>query len=245
MEYIEKAGETKKFLVISDLHLGSETDLINKGITIDSNWIARDILKEIDELEALYSFNGIIILGDLKNSITHITKNEWETIPTFLKQLSLDKEIFLIPGNHDGNIDLLVPESVTVSNSSGLIFDDILLIHGHTIPEKTKSNINKIIMGHIHPIFNNSNSVVHGKRLWIYLKIKKESIFGLKTKGTIEIIIVPTFNKYFYSLRYHKESRSISPLIRQLLKKDAILSGLLFTLEGSLIGEIHDIKNLF
>ena len=126
-----------------------------------------------------------------------------------------------------------------------MIFDDILLIHGHTIPEKTKSNINKIIMGHIHPIFNNSNSVVHGKRLWIYLKIKKESIFGLKTKGTIEIIIVPTFNKYFYSLRYHKESRSISPLIRQLLKKDAILSGLLFTLEGSLIGEIQEIKNLF
>jgi len=245
LEYIEKAGETKKFLVISDLHLGSETDLLNKGINIDSNWIARDILKEIDALKALHSFNGIIILGDLKNSITHITKNEWETIPTFLKQLSLDKEIFLIPGNHDGNIDLLVPESVTVSNSSGLIFDDILLIHGHTIPEKTKSNINKIIMGHIHPIFNNSNSVVHGKRLWIYLKIKKESIFGLKTKGTIEIIIVPTFNKYFYSLRYHKESRSISPLIRQLIKKDAILSGLLFTLEGSLIGEIHEIKNLF
>jgi len=245
LEYIEKAGETKKFLVISDLHLGSETDLIKKGITIDSNWIARDILKEIYELEALHSFNGIIILGDLKNSITHITKNEWETIPTFLKQLSLDKEIFLIPGNHDGNIDLLVPESVSVSNSSGMIFGDILLIHGHTLPEQTKSNINKIIMGHIHPIFNNSNSVVHGKRLWIYLKIKKESIFGLKTKGTIEIIIVPTFNKYFYSLRYHKESRSISPLIRQLIKKDAILSGLLFTLEGSLIGEIHEIKNLF
>ena len=90
LEYIEKAGERKKFLVISDLHLGSETDIINKGITIDSNWIARDILKEIDELETLHSFNGIIILGDLKNSITHITKNEWETIPTFLKELSLD-----------------------------------------------------------------------------------------------------------------------------------------------------------
>ena len=63
--------------------------------------------------------------------------------------------LFLIPGNHDGNIDLLVPESVSVSNSSGMIFGDILLIHGHTLPEQTKSNINKIIMGHIHPIFNN------------------------------------------------------------------------------------------
>jgi uncharacterized protein len=245
LEYVDKEGEKKKFLVISDLHLGSETDLIKKGINIDSHGVSRDLLKEIDELKALHSFNGIIILGDLKSSIVRITKNEWETIPIFLKELSLDMDIFLIPGNHDVNINLLAPDSVIVCNSPGLVIDDILLIHGHTLPEKTQFNINKIIMGHIHPIFMNSNSVVHGKRLWIYLKVKKESIFGLKTKGIIEIIIIPTFNKYFYSLRYHKESRSISPLIRQLIKNDAILSGLLFTLEGSLIGETQEIKNLF
>lgn len=245
LEYVDKEGEKKKFLVISDLHLGSETDLIKKGINIDSRGVSRDLLKEIDELKTLHSFNGIIILGDLKSSIVHITKNEWETIPIFLKELSLDMDIFLIPGNHDVNINLLAPDSVIVCNSPGLVIDDILLIHGHTMPEKTQFNINKIIMGHIHPIFINSNSVVHGKRLWIYLKVKKESIFGLKTKGIIEIIIIPTFNKYFYSLRYHKESRSISPLIRQLIKNDAILSGLLFTLEGSLIGETREIKNLF
>ena len=245
LEYVDKEGEKKKFLVISDLHLGSEIDLIKKGINIDSRGVSRDLLKEIDELKALHSFNGIIILGDLKSSIVHITKNEWETIPIFLKELSLDMDIFLIPGNHDVNINLLAPDSVIVCNSPGLVIDDILLIHGHTMPEKTQFKINKIIMGHIHPIFINSNSVVHGKRLWIYLKVKKESIFGLKTKGIIEIIIIPTFNKYFYSLRYHKESRSISPLIRQLIKNDAILSGLLFTLEGSLIGETREIKNLF
>ena len=245
LEYVDKEGEKKKFLVISDLHLGSETDLIKKGINIDSQGVTRDILKEIDALKALHSFNAIIILGDLKSSITHITKNEWETIPIFLKELSLNMDIFLIPGNHDANINLLVPDSVIVCNPSGLIIDDILLIHGHTIPKKTQLNINKIVMGHIHPIFINPNSVLHGKRLWIYLKVKKESIFGLKTKGIIEIIIIPTFNKYFYSLRYHKESRSISPLIRQLIKNDAILSGFLFTLEGSLIGETQEIKNLF
>lgn len=245
LEYVDKEGEKKKFLVISDLHLGSETELINKGINIDSRGVSKDLLREIEELKELHSFNGVIILGDLKSSILHITKNEWETIPVFLKELSLDMDIFLIPGNHDVNINLLVPESVMICKSSGLVIDDILLIHGHTIPEKTQFYINKIIMGHIHPIFINSNSVVHGKRLWIYLKVKKESIFGLKARGIIEIIIIPTFNKYFYSLRYHKESKSISPLIRQLIKNDAIISGLLFTLEGSLIGEIQEIKNLF
>jgi metallophosphoesterase superfamily enzyme len=245
LDYVDKEGERKKFLVISDLHLGAETEIIKKGINIDSRGVYRDLLREIEELKALYSFNGIIILGDLKSSIVHITKNEWKTIPMFLKELSLDMDIFLIPGNHDVNINLLVPEPVIVCKSSGLVIDDILLIHGHTIPEKTQFNINKIIMGHIHPIFINSNSVVHGKRLWIYLKVKKESIFGLKTTGITEIIIIPTFNRYFYSLRYHKETKSISPLIRQLIKKDAILSGLLFTLEGSLIGETQEIKNLF
>lgn len=259
LEYVNKDNELKKFLVISDLHIGSETELIKKGINIDTSQISKDILKEIKDLKNRYSFNSIIILGDLKSSITHITKNEWDTIPFFLKQLSIDMdEVFLIPGNHDANINLLVPDSIIVCNTtSGLVIEDTLLIHGHTIPKKTKFNIKKIIMGHVHPVFINPNSVVHGKRLWIYLKVKKEAIFGLQTTtGTnsssdiIELIIVPTFNKYFYSLRSlsYRESKStisISPLIKQLIKNDGILSGLLFTLEGSLIGDIQEIENLF
>jgi putative SbcD/Mre11-related phosphoesterase len=251
LEYVNEYSDLKKFLVISDLHIGSEIDLIKKGININSLQISQDILKEIKDLQNIHLFNGIIILGDLKSSITHISKNEWDTIPSFLKQLSIDmEEVFLIPGNHDANINLLVPEPVIVCNTSGLVVDDTLLIHGHTIPEKTKFNIKKIIMGHVHPIFINPNSVIHGKRLWIYLKVKKEAIFGLQTKGIIEIIIVPTFNKYFYSLRspykeFKSSSASISPLIKLLIKNDAILSGLLFTLEGSLIGDIKEIETLF
>ncbi|HJU58346.1 MAG TPA: metallophosphoesterase [Nitrososphaeraceae archaeon] len=260
LEYINKDSDLKKFLVISDLHIGSETELIKKGINIDTSQISKEILKEIKDLKNTYSFSSIIILGDLKSSITHITRNEWDTIPFFLKQLSIDMdEVFLIPGNHDANINLLVPDPIIVCNtSSGLVIEDTLLIHGHTIPKKTKFNIKKIIMGHVHPVFINPNSVVHGKRLWIYLKVKKEAIFGLQTtNGTsrsssdiIELIIVPTFNKYFYSLRSlsyreYKSTISISPLIKQLIKNDGILSGLLFTLEGSLIGDIKEIENLF
>ncbi len=251
LEYVNEYSELKKFLVISDLHIGSEINLIKKGININSSQISQDILKEIKNLKNTYSFKGVIILGDLKSTITHISKNEWDTIPSFLKQLSIDmEEVFLIPGNHDANINLLVPESIIVCNTSGLIIEDTLLIHGHTIPKQSKFNIKKIIMGHVHPIFINPNSVIHGKRLWIYLKVKKESIFGLQTKGIIEVIVVPTFNKYFYSLRspykeFKSSSASISPLIKQLIKNDAILSGLLFTLEGSLVGDIKEIETLF
>ena len=122
LEYVNKDNELKKFLVISDLHIGSETNLIKKGVNINSSQITEDILKEIKDLRNTYFFNGIIILGDLKSTITHISKNEWDTIPLFLKQLSNDmEEVFLIPGNHDANINLLVPESVIVCNTSGVI----------------------------------------------------------------------------------------------------------------------------
>jgi len=250
LEYLNQEKEAKKLLVISDLHLGSETDLIKKGITINSLQISVDVLKEIKDLNDMHSFTGVIILGDLKNSITNITKLEWDIIPSFLDQLSVEMdEVFLIPGNHDANINLLTPESVIVCNPGGLIIEDTLLIHGHAIPAKNKSNIKKIIMGHIHPFFFDPDSVIHGKRLWIYLKVKKEYVFGLNTDGILEIIIVPTFNKYFYSLssqsKEMKSIRSISPLIRHLINNDAILSGLMFTLEGSLIGGIQEIKKLF
>jgi putative SbcD/Mre11-related phosphoesterase len=250
LEYLNDEREVKKLLVISDLHIGSETDLLKKGISINSLQISLDVLKEIKDLQSAYSFNGIIILGDLKNSITHISKLEWNLIPSFLNQLSINMdEIFLVPGNHDANINLLIPESVILCNTSGLVIEDTLLIHGHTIPAKNKFNIKKIIMGHIHPVFFDPLSVLHGKRIWIYLKVKKEYVFGQNTDGILEIIIVPTFNKYFYSLssssKEMKSPRSISPLIKHLVKNDAILSGLMFTLEGSLIGEVQEIKKLF
>jgi putative SbcD/Mre11-related phosphoesterase len=248
LEYIDKRENKKKiFIVVSDLHLGFESSLIQKGINIDSNQIVNDILDEINEIRKLRTIDGIIILGDLKSSITHITKIEWDIVPYFLDKLSKDLDVFLIPGNHDGNIDLLVPESVVTCNTTGLIIDDTLLIHGHTLPNKIKSNINKIIMGHLHPIFIDPKSTVHGKRVWIYLKVKKEILYGLKKKGILEIIIIPTFNKYFYSTlvsthKFKNSRSSPSPIINLFLEQNAILSGMLFTLEGSVIGDVKTEK---
>ena len=233
-------NSTRNYLILSDLHIGFESDIIKKGVNLNSNIIINDILNEIHSIKNSQQFDGLIILGDLKSSITRITKIEWDVIPNFLLELSKDLDVFFVPGNHDGNIDILMPKSVITCNSGGLLIGDTLLIHGHTIPDNTKVNITKIIMGHLHPIFSDPESTLNGKRIWIYLKVRKESIFGNKNKGIIEVIVVPTFNKYYYTSiqktgKFHKH---LSPFMRLLAKKDAILSGFLFTLEGSLIGDI-------
>lgn len=61
--------------------------------------------------------------------------------------------MILIPGNHDANIQRLVPDNITMVSSTGMVEENILLTHGHTMPSKNFSHVDKIIMGHIHPVF--------------------------------------------------------------------------------------------
>lgn len=246
LEKEERIKNKKKlYLILSDLHLGFEYELIKKGININSNTILNNILIDINEITKSHKIDGIVILGDIKSSISEISQIEWNIIPTFFERLSRNIDIILVPGNHDANLTRFIPDHVITCNASGLVIDDTLLLHGHSLPNKVKSNINKIIMGHVHPVFFDPKSTVHGKRLWVYLKVKKESLFGLK-KGVMEIIIVPTFNKYFYSSTssYRSFATSISPIINIINKQNAILSSMVLTLEGSNIGNFGKLKNL-
>ena len=74
-------------------------------------------------------------------------------LTTFFEKLSENTDVILIPGNHDANLSKLIPDSVITCNVGGLVIDDTLLLHGHSLPNKVNTNINKIIMGHIHPVF--------------------------------------------------------------------------------------------
>jgi len=66
----------------------------------------------------------------------------------------------------------------------------------HKISENF-SHVDKIIMGHVHPVFFQEDSVINGQRVWVSIKTKKEKIFPNKS-GELEITIIPSFNKYCY-----------------------------------------------
>ena len=88
-----------------------------------------------------------------------------------MKRLKKYVNLILVPGNHDANIQQLIPNDVTITNSIGLVIgNDILLTHGHTMPTENFSSVKKIVMGHIHPVFFDKNSLLNGKRVWISLK---------------------------------------------------------------------------
>ena len=230
-------GKEHRYIAISDLHIGFESALCMKGVRMDSSLLLREMLREISDLIKFQQVDGVVLLGDLKNTIGCISKQEWNWIPQFFKLLSDNVDVYLVPGNHDGNIRFLTPHSINMVSTRGMVLDeDTLLIHGHTMPSHISSSIKRIVMGHIHPIFQKSTSVISGQRVWIYLKVKRENIF-LGVEGILDIIVIPAFNKYLSAAPERRSRKPISPLIEKALKDNAVQQAMIVTLDGSIVGD--------
>ena len=221
----------EKNLIITDLHLGFEDNLSQNNIFLGKNSTVNESIKEVEKILVKTKPDTLTLLGDIKSGIKSITKSEWNDVPVFLEKIKKQINLTIIPGNHDANIEKLVPEGVSVSTAKGLIVEDILLTHGHTMPSENFSAINKIIMGHVHPIFFQEKSIINGKRVWVTIKCNKQKIFPSKT-GELEIIIMPTFNKYFYTTQKKFYKKSISPI----LEKIEVLEAKILTLDGTILG---------
>ena len=221
----------KKNLVISDLHIGFEHKFSSNKIPNSRNSSVNDIINNVKKIIKKENPDTLILLGDVKSSIQNITKSEWNDVPYFFEELK-SIEIILIPGNHDANITRLIPDNVTLISSKGMIIDDVLLTHGHTMPSKNYSNVNNIIMGHIHPVYFDENSLLNGERIWISIKTDKSIIFP-SAKGKINITIIPSFNPYFYATEKRYYKKSISPIVEKI-KGSAIAK--IATLDGTIIG---------
>jgi len=223
----------KRSLVVSDLHIGFESNLLTNKIFIGKNTTTLETINAIENIIDLEKADSLILLGDVKSSIKSISKSEWEDVPKFFKKIMQKVDITLIPGNHDANIQELVPEGVSLISSAGVVVENILLTHGHTMPTENFSHVDKIIMGHVHPVFFQEDSVLNGQRVWISIKTEKQNIFP-SDSGKLEIIVVPSFNKYFYATHKKQYKKSISPILERI---KTFTSARIVTLDGSIIGD--------
>jgi len=229
----------KKNLIVTDIHIGFENSMISNGIFIGKNSTINETIQELSEIIDVEKPNSVILLGDIKSSIKNISKSEWDEVPLFFEKIKQKCDVILIPGNHDANIQKLVPDDITMISSTGMVDENVLFTHGHTMPSENFSHVEKIIMGHIHPVFFQEDSVMNGQRVWVSLKTEKKKIFP-STSGELEIIIVPSFNRYFYATHRRTYKKSISPIIERL----EILSAKIVSLDGIILGNESIIKQV-
>lgn len=155
-------GDGLSALIISDLHLGIEEEISEeKGIHFPLQDVS--ILERIKSLVRKYELYSLYIVGDVKHTILTDIPYNWDIIPEFLQNLTEIVETVIIPGNHDGHLEALLPRSVELADVHGIVIgkDDerIGLLHGHAWPAPELLKAIRFIAGHIHPAVSRFRTV--------------------------------------------------------------------------------------
>jgi putative SbcD/Mre11-related phosphoesterase len=244
--------EIMTHLVVSDLHIGFEEKFRSVGVRINPS--IEKLSNRLSQLILTNRVNSLVINGDLKSSTDRISREEWENVPRFFDKLPPEVHVTLVKGNHDGGIEHLLPKSVKVVDSGGVMIEDILIMHGHTRPQQRFRNSTKLMMGHIHPIYQRKGSPISGQPVWVFALTSKESVFGENMKAEerenrvddFELIVMPSFNEDLtvagFANETAREERRTAPLIKNLQN---VKQGIVVTLDGDLIGDASLIRSMF
>lgn len=169
----------KKYLVISDLHIGYEIELLKKGINIPS--YVPKLIEKIERIRRKYNVKNLIICGDVKHNIPKITVFEIKGLKYFLEYISNNFEkIFIAKGNHDGKIEEIVDKD-NIKIVKGLKIGNYVFTHGHRRIKKYEF----IIIGHNHPIFPIRTTI--GETFY-------EKVFVIGETENGKVMILPAFS---------------------------------------------------
>ena len=268
---LQKGSE--RVLVVADLHLGWEVLLIQKGVHIPSQTprILDKLLRVIKKCKP----TRLIFLGDVKDAIAKVEMEEWRDIPDFFEAIGKKvPDIQVLLGNHDGTLKPLLPETVKILPSTGVIFGNVGLFHGHAWPSPSLLGCRSLITGHIHPMvaFRDPMGFRMTRQVWIKAPCDGERLaksllehLGVKVAadastllreqfnvklGVSQFFIMPAFNEFLggrpiNSRRRGKDIKSRA-LIGPVLRSGGvdIDNAEAYLLDGTFLGTISQLRNL-
>jgi putative SbcD/Mre11-related phosphoesterase len=267
-----KTSKTKT-LLIADPHLGWEMQLQEKGIHIPSQ--TPKILNKLTTIIREYKPDRLVILGDVKYTVVSHEFGEWQDIPDFFTKISgcIDN-IAVVRGNHDANLEPLLPENVEFLPATGAVIGDVGVFHGHKWPSPALLGCRTLVMGHLHPVvvFHDPTGFKIMKQVWMKAKCDPEGLAkillqksGVKSAGSVaetlkknynikakatEIYIMPSFNDFLggrpiNETRPRKEIGS-EALIGPVLRSEAVDvdEAELYLLDGTFLGTLNQLRRL-
>lgn len=212
--------DTRRMMVIADIHMGIESDLREHGIHLQSR--GKERVERVINLVKETSPDVLLLLGDIKHRILGVSWQEFLEIPRLFSDLRKITSILVTPGNHDPGIEeFLHPEELLPKEGS--LIDDIGVLHGHTKPDPSLAG-HLIIAGHHHPVVSLYNEVGIALRSPCYILAElKDTVFEseIAEKNATRVLLVPAFNELSgYEIRKTFKS-PFSPLSRAIVTQTA------------------------
>ena len=142
---------SERVVVIGDLHIGWEVTLAQQGVHIPSQ--TDKMLSRLRTIIEKERPSKLLMLGDVKHSVTAAELEEWRDVPEFFEALlKLVPSIQVVLGNHDGNLEPLTPSQVELIPATGIaLWKKFGLFHGHAWPSPDILECETLILGHLHP----------------------------------------------------------------------------------------------
>jgi putative SbcD/Mre11-related phosphoesterase len=267
-----KNGKTKT-LLITDLHIGWEMALQEKGIHVPSQ--TPKILNKLTAIITKYKPEQLVIIGDVKYTVMSSELGEWHDIPDFFAQLqNYIGAIAIVRGNHDANLEPLLPENVELLPAAGEVIRDVGVFHGHKWPSPVLLQCKTLVMGHLHPVvvFRDPAGFKITRQVWMKANCDSEALakillqkHSVKIERTVaetlkkhynirlrtkEIFIMPSFNDFLGGrpINETKPTKEISnnSLIGPVLRSEAVDvdNSELYLLDGTYLGTLNQLRSL-
>jgi len=265
--------KTERILVVADLHIGWEVALAQKGVHVPSQ--TPKILDKLLQLIELCAPTSLIFLGDVKHTIAKVEMEEWRDIPDLFDVLSRKvPDIQIVPGNHDGNLEPLLPVTVKILPPTGVVLGNVGLFHGHAWPAPELLGCRNLITGHVHPMvaFRDPMGFRITRQVWVkaecdgarlaksllgHLGIKVNADpttllrdhFGAKLRVS-QFFIMPSFNEFLGGQPIN-ERRMGKDLMSGAFIGPVLRSGSInindaetYLLDGTFLGTVNQLKTL-
>lgn len=211
---------SERVLVVADLHIGWEVSLAERGVHVPSQ--TPKMLDKMLQLIKLCRPTSLIFLGDVKHAIAKVVMGEWRDIPDFFETIGKKvPNIQVILGNHDGNLEALLPKTVEILSSKGAVLWDVGFFHGHAWPAPELLGCRNLVTAHVHPMvaFRDPMGFRITRQVWVeatcncvklagpllkYMRIKGDTDpvallkkrFGVSVKSSSKFLIMPSFNDF-------------------------------------------------
>lgn len=265
-------AQKKRLMVIADLHIGWEMALSEKGIHVPTQ--TPKLLNRLKTIASEYRPEKLLILGDVKHTVAKAEMGEWQDVPGFFSELKKQiPEICVMRGNHDGNLEPLLPENIEILPSTGIAFGDVGFFHGHQWPSPALLKCKTLVMGHIHPVvaLRDPAGFRIVRQVWVKtdcdaqklvavllqkhrIRIEKNPVETLRKHyrvkpRTSELFIMPSFNDFLggkplNERRVHHVGKEMT--VGPILRSDAIDMGNaeLFLLDGTFLGTLNQLESM-
>ncbi len=208
--------EESNTLLFADTHLGLEEHRERLGIHIPypiTDHIIECILKPVRELAC----KKVIILGDVKHEFSKPSRDEWYSLKRLVYLLrGAEAELEVVRGNHDNYIIYILKELNVRLHDPYLIYDDLLLTHGHinidlnSIVNDCNIKIKGVVMGHEHPCIVLKDDIGSKHRFKAFLHGR----IMINDKRT-SLIVLPSLSPLAYGNPLNENPVVKSPILRE------------------------------